>query len=112
MVGLHLKKHGGNVEKGLAAIPAGRSNHKSLAALAQMERELLAERTRAGLDAARVRGRVGGRKRRMTPGNVESARKLMSGRWLPEKSLRVSAFRSQRCTAGYPRRVGEPFQPG
>jgi hypothetical protein len=32
--------------------------------------------------------------------------------WLPEKSVRISAFRSQRCTAGYPRRVGEPFQPG
>ena len=28
----------------------------------------MAERTRAGLDAARRRGRVGGRKRRMTPG--------------------------------------------
>ena len=48
-----------------------------MASLAQMERELLAERTRAGLDAARRWGRVGGRKRRMTPGKVESARKLL-----------------------------------
>ena len=39
----------------------------------------LAERTRAGLAAARRRGRVGGRKRRMTPGTVESARKLLKG---------------------------------
>jgi DNA invertase Pin-like site-specific DNA recombinase len=30
-----------------------------------------------GLAAARRRGRVGGRKRRMTPGKVESARKLL-----------------------------------
>jgi DNA invertase Pin-like site-specific DNA recombinase len=31
-----------------------------MASMAQMERELLAERTRAGLAAARRRGRVGG----------------------------------------------------
>ena len=48
-----------------------------MASLAQMERKLLAERTRAGLAAARRRGRLGGRKRRMTPGKVESARKLL-----------------------------------
>ncbi len=33
MVGLHLKKHGGDAEKSLAAIPAGRSTRESLAAL-------------------------------------------------------------------------------
>jgi DNA invertase Pin-like site-specific DNA recombinase len=57
--------------------PAGRFFFHIMASLAQMERELLAERTRAGLAAARRRGRVGGRKRRMTPGKVESARKLL-----------------------------------
>jgi DNA invertase Pin-like site-specific DNA recombinase len=50
-----------------------------MASLAQMERELIAERTKAGLAAARKRGRVGGRKRRMTPGKVESARQLLAG---------------------------------
>jgi DNA invertase Pin-like site-specific DNA recombinase len=59
--------------------PAGRFFFHVMASLAQMERELLAERTRAGLAAARRRGRVGGRKRRMTPGKVESARKLLNG---------------------------------
>ena len=39
--------------------PAGRFFFHVMASLAQMERELLAERTRAGLDAARRRGRVG-----------------------------------------------------
>jgi DNA invertase Pin-like site-specific DNA recombinase len=58
-------------------IPAGRFFFHVMASLAQMERELLAERTRAGLASARRRGRVGGRKRRMTPGKVESARKLL-----------------------------------
>jgi DNA invertase Pin-like site-specific DNA recombinase len=57
--------------------PAGRFFFHVMASLAQMERELLAERTRAGLAAARRRGRRGGRKRRMTPGKVESARKLL-----------------------------------
>jgi len=57
--------------------PAGRFFFHVMASMAQMERELLAERTRAGLDAARRRGRLGGRKRRMTPGKVESARKLL-----------------------------------
>ena len=33
MVGLHLKKHGGDAEKSLAAHPAGRSTRESLAAL-------------------------------------------------------------------------------
>ena len=64
-----------------------------MASLVQMERELLAERTRAGLDAARRRGRVGGRKRRMTPGKVESARKLLRGGMAPREvaqSLSVS----------------------
>jgi DNA invertase Pin-like site-specific DNA recombinase len=35
------------------------------AALAEFERELIAERTRAGLTAARARGRLGGRPRKM-----------------------------------------------
>ena len=55
--------------------------------------ELLAERTRAGLDAARRRGRVGGRRRRMTPGKVESARKLLKSGMPPRdvaQSLGVS----------------------
>src|SRR4051795_10261112 len=63
--------------------PAGRFFFHIMASLAQMERELLAERTRAGLAAARRRGRVGGRKRRMTPGKVESARKLLRSGMAP-----------------------------
>jgi DNA invertase Pin-like site-specific DNA recombinase len=73
--------------------PAGRFFFHVMASLAQMERELLAERTRAGLAAARRRGRVGGRKRRMTPGKVESARKLLKNGMSPRDvamSLEVS----------------------
>jgi DNA invertase Pin-like site-specific DNA recombinase len=58
--------------------PAGRFLFHVMASLAQMERELLLERTRAGLDAAKAKGRVGGRKAKMTPSKVEAARKLLS----------------------------------
>lgn len=58
--------------------PTGRFFFHIMASMAQMERELIAERTRAGLNAARQRGRIGGRKRVMTPGKLESARKLLS----------------------------------
>jgi DNA invertase Pin-like site-specific DNA recombinase len=68
--------------------PAGRFFFHVMASLAQMERELVVERTRAGLAAARKHGRVGGRKRRMTDGKVESARKLLSGGMPPRDVAR------------------------
>jgi len=58
--------------------PAGRFFIHVMASLAQMERELILERTRAGLEAARCAGRVGGRKRRMTDAKVQAARKLLA----------------------------------
>lgn len=60
------------------ATAAGRFFFHVMASLAQMERELLIERTKAGLDAARKRGRIGGRKRSMTPSKVEAAKKLLT----------------------------------
>lgn len=46
-------------------------------ALAQFERELLRERTMAGLEAARARGRRGGRPRVMTPEKAAVARQML-----------------------------------
>jgi len=57
--------------------PAGRFFFHVMASLAQMERELIVERTRAGLEAGRRQGRVGGRKRLMTEGKVVAARRLL-----------------------------------
>jgi len=57
--------------------PSGRFFFHVMASLAQMERELTIERTRAGLETARKLGRKGGRKRRMTDSKIESARKLL-----------------------------------
>ena len=45
-------------------------------ALAEFEREINRERTRAGLEAARSRGRKGGPKHKLTPKQVEIVRQL------------------------------------
>ena len=73
--------------------PHGRFFFHMMASLAQMERELTAERTKAGLEAARKRGRIVGRKRRMTSGKIESAKQLLAGGMPPRdvaKNLGVS----------------------
>ena len=58
--------------------PAGRFFFHVMASLAQMERELILERTRAGLQAARRQGRVGGRKRQMNDSKIQAAKKLLA----------------------------------
>jgi DNA invertase Pin-like site-specific DNA recombinase len=50
------------------------------AALAEMERDLIRERTIAGLTAARARGRKGGRKPELGAKQIEHARKLLEDR--------------------------------
>jgi DNA invertase Pin-like site-specific DNA recombinase len=57
--------------------PSGRFFFHVMASLAEMERELTVERTRAGLEAARKLGRKGGRRRKMTDSKLESAKKLL-----------------------------------
>lgn len=63
---------------------AGRFFFHVMASLAQMERELTAERTRAGLAAAKKLGRIGGRKRQMTDRKIASARKLLEAGAAPK----------------------------
>jgi len=46
----------------------GRFFFHVMGALAEMERELIVERTRAGLTAARAEGRIGGRRPKLTDG--------------------------------------------
>jgi DNA invertase Pin-like site-specific DNA recombinase len=54
-------------------------------ALAEFEREIIRERTQAGLQAARSRGKVGGRPKTLTPKQVQMLRNMAS-----DKSLTVS----------------------
>lgn len=73
--------------------PSGRFFFHVMASLAEMERELIVERTRAGLDVARQLGRKGGRKPKMTDSKIESAKKLLASGVPPKdvaKNLGVS----------------------
>ena len=47
------------------------------AVFAEMERNLIRERTRAGLSAARARGRLGGRKPKLSAADLDTVRRLM-----------------------------------
>lgn len=60
--------------------PEGKLVFGIFAALAEFERELIVERTKAGLAAARARGRKGGRPRKMTPSKIRMAMAAMSDR--------------------------------
>lgn len=66
--------------------PSGRFFFHVMASLAEMERELTVERTRAGLEVARRLGRTGGRKRSMTDSKIESAKQLLAS-GLPPKDV-------------------------
>lgn len=59
--------------------PAGRAFLTIVAALAQMEREILSERTRAGLAARRRAGVRLGRPSKLTPLQVQTARTMLAG---------------------------------
>ena len=65
--------------------PSGRFFFHVIASLSEMERELLIERTQKGLAAARKRGRIGGRKRLMTPAKIDSAKKLLAAGSFPKE---------------------------
>jgi DNA invertase Pin-like site-specific DNA recombinase len=69
---------------------AGRFFFHVLAALAQMERELIRERTNAGLAAARARGRKGGRKPKLNAKQIAHARKLLEDRTTTIKDVAAS----------------------
>ncbi len=60
--------------------PGGRLVLHVFAALGEFERDLIRERTRAGLAAARARGRVGGRPPALSPDDLAAARALLAER--------------------------------
>lgn len=57
--------------------PMGRFFFHVMGALAEMERELIVERTRAGLAAARQQGRIGGRRPKLTEEQWAQAGRLL-----------------------------------
>lgn len=56
---------------------SGRFFFHVMAALAEMERDLIRERTTAGLQAAKARGRLGGRRPKLTPQQLQHAKRLL-----------------------------------
>lgn len=65
-----LSGHGASID---TTTPAGKLVFGIFASLAEFERELISERTRAGLAAARARGRAGGRPFKMTATKLKLA---------------------------------------
>ena len=88
--GVHFKSLTDQID---TSTTAGRFFFHVMASLAQMERDLTVERTRAGLDAARRQGRTGGRKRKMDDSKIAIAKRLLQDGISPREvaqSLEVS----------------------
>ena len=88
--GVHFKSLTDQIDTSTAA---GCFFFHVMASLAQMERDLTVERTRAGLDAARRQGRTGGRKRKMDDSKIAAAKRLLQDGISPSvvaKNLGVS----------------------
>lgn len=56
--------------------PAGRLTFHVFASIAQFERERISERTKEGLQAARKRGRIGGRPPALSPAQRDEVRRM------------------------------------
>lgn len=96
--------------------PAGRMTMGVIAAVAEFERDLLIERTRAGLNRAKAEGRTLGRPRALSDAQCEAAiadRRAGVSLGVLAKRYGVSRSAIQRIekTAGKPRRVAASRQP-
>lgn len=73
--GIHFKSLTDSID---TSSPMGRFIFHIMSALAEMERELIVERTRAGLAAAREKGRIGGRRPKLTQEQWDQAGRLIA----------------------------------
>lgn len=96
---LHLEKVGFvSLQENLDTITSGgKLIFHVFGALAEFEREITRERTKAGLVAARSRGRLGGRPPSLTKTQITMARKLLSD---PQNSVKeiCAQFKVSRST--------------
>jgi DNA invertase Pin-like site-specific DNA recombinase len=65
----------------------GKFQFHVFSALAEFERDLIRDRTMAGLRAARARGRKGGRRHKLTPEQIAMAARLIKSREVPVKEI-------------------------
>ena len=82
--GVGLRSLGESID---TTTPAGKLTFHVFGALAEFEHDLLRERTRAGVAAARDRGARLGRPRALTPQQVEMARTLMANPKLSSRQV-------------------------
>jgi len=83
-----------------ATTPGGRLVFHLSATLGQFERDLIQERTRAGLAAAAARGRAGGRKLAVTEDKLRRAREhIARGLTVREAATRVKVGETALCEA-------------
>lgn len=81
-VGLHVLEQG--IDTGTAE---GRAMYGMLSVLAEYQRELIVANTNDGLAAARARGRVGGRRPRLTPDQAKVVQQLYDAREMTVRQI-------------------------
>ncbi|MFJ7201577.1 MULTISPECIES: recombinase family protein [unclassified Streptomyces] len=92
-MGLHV------IEQGIdTATMEGRAMFGMLSVLAELQRELIVAHTNEGLASARARGRVGGRRPRLTPDQAEIAQQLYDAREKTVQQIADMLCPGRRCT--------------
>lgn len=84
-------------EKIETASAAGKLVFHVFAALAEFERNLIRERTQAGLAAARARGRAGGRKPKLNSQQIKEIKRLMADPSIPVRQI-AERYKVSRTT--------------
>jgi DNA invertase Pin-like site-specific DNA recombinase len=107
--GVGLKVLTGDID---TTTPTGRLVFGIFATLAEFERDLIHERTMAGLAAARARGRAGGRPRVMTKQKVKAAMALMADRDNAARDVAHQLGVSLSTLYAYVDAKGEPRERG
>ena len=104
--GITFESLGEKIDTGSAS---GKLQFHVFAALAEFERNLIRERTLAGLSAARARGRVGGRKPKLNEKQIREIKALLSD---PAARVKDIADRYEVSRATLYKRVGvvKPIQ--
>lgn len=94
--GIELKSLKENID---TTTPTGKFMFHVMAALTEFERDLISERTQAGLEAARARGRKGGRPavtKKISVANLERARELYASQTMSvTEIMKRTGFRSR-----------------
>jgi DNA invertase Pin-like site-specific DNA recombinase len=89
--------------------PSGRFMFNILGALSSMEREIIVERTRAGLRAAAARGRIGGRPPALDESKVRAAKAMLASGTMPCAQPEIELVVG-RAGAGGPGRAARPSE--